>query len=85
MFCGLIVRDVELDLETFCGEFAKLFIVCLKDGNVVKPRNWYGKNSIGFLMIHDQEQHEREGSGKVIVHNPTLFVCECPKTKHVCN
>ena len=57
MFRGLIVHDVELDLETFCGEFVKLLLVCLKDGNVVKPRNWYGKNSIGFIMIHDQEAH----------------------------
>jgi hypothetical protein len=53
MLCGLIVHDFELDLETFCGESVELFLICLKDGNVVKPRNRYGKNSIGFIMIHD--------------------------------
>ncbi len=46
MLRGLIVHDVDLDLETFCGEFIKLFLVCLKDGNVVKPHNRYGENSI---------------------------------------
>ena len=53
MLRGLIVHDVDLDLETFCGEFVKLFLVCLKDGNVVELRNWYGKNSVGLIMIHD--------------------------------
>ena len=57
MLRGLIVHDVELDLETFCDEFIKLFLICLKDGNVVEPRNRYGKNSVGFIMIHDQEAH----------------------------
>jgi hypothetical protein len=57
MLCGLIVHDVDLDLGTFCGEFVLFFLVYLKDGNVVEPRNRYGKNSIGFIMIHDQEAH----------------------------
>ncbi len=53
MLRGLIAHDVELDLEAFCGEFVELFLVCLKDGNVVDPRNWYGENSVGFIMMHD--------------------------------
>ena len=42
MLCGLIVHDVELDLE---------------NGIVVKPHNWYGDNSVVFIMIHDKEAH----------------------------
>ena len=57
MLCGLIVHDVKLDLETFCGEFIELFLVCLKDGDVVESRNLYGKNCVGFIMVHDQEAH----------------------------
>ena len=43
MLCGLIVHDVELDLEIFCSEFIKLFLVCFKYGDVVKPLYQYGK------------------------------------------
>ncbi len=57
MLRGLIVHDVDLDLKTFCGEFIELFLLCLNNGNALKPRNWYGENSIGFIMIHDQEAH----------------------------
>ena len=57
MLRSLVVHDVELDLETFCGEFIELFLVCLKDGDVVESRDLYGKNCVGFIMVHDQEAH----------------------------
>jgi hypothetical protein len=54
---GLVVHDIELDPETFRGEFIELRLVCLKNGNVVEPYDWYGKDGVGFIMVHDQEAH----------------------------
>jgi hypothetical protein len=86
---GLVVHGIELDPETFRGEFVKLFLVCLKNGNVVEPCDWYGKDGVGLIMVHDQEahtsiqRHEWEVPGEIIVHDPTLFVCKCSETKYV--
>ena len=91
MLCGLVVHDIELDPEPFCGEFVELLFVCLKNGNVVESCDWYGKDGVGFIMLHDQEaytsiqQHEWEVPSEIIAHDPTLFVHECSKTKHVCD
>ena len=57
VFHGLVVHDIELDLDTFRGDFVILFLVCLKDGNVVRPCNRYGKDGIRFIMVHDQEAY----------------------------
>ena len=89
MLRGLVVHDIELDPETFRGEFVELFLVCLKDGNVVKSCDGYGEDGIRFIMVHDQEsytsiqRHEWEVPSEIIVHDPTLFVCKCSKTEYV--
>jgi hypothetical protein len=45
VLCGLVVHDIELDPEPFRGEFVELCLVCVENGNVVEPCNWYAKDA----------------------------------------
>ena len=55
VFCGLIIHDVELRLESFAGEFVEVFLVCVKDCFVVQTFVGGGKDEVGFVMVQNKE------------------------------
>ena len=55
VFCGLIIHDVELRLESFAGEFVEVFLVCVKDCFVVQTFDGGGKDEVGFVMVQNKE------------------------------
>ena len=89
MFCGLIIHDVELRLESFAGEFVEVFLVCVKDCFVVQTFDGGGKDEVGFVMISQEEayttieRYKWERACEVVVHKAACFVCKCAKAKHV--
>jgi hypothetical protein len=55
VFRSLIVHDVELWLEPFCGEFVEVFFICSKNRYVVKTFYGGGEDEVGLVMV----QHEK--------------------------
>ncbi len=91
MFCHLIIHNVHSDFESLFLKLFELLRVCFVDNDVGESGDRRGKDTVGFVVVHDEiadapvQRDKWEVAGHVIVHDSGSLVGESSKAKYICD